>query len=145
MAASPPAIVKEYQEACSSDSKTPNFGLSTSLAKFSSDGSEGLELEAPGNAPSSFHNRCDDGHLKIFFASTVLQSLIPKIQRVNLSYNGITDEGCVTIGNNLIANGTSLKTLKVLSKFEKLGFKIRLKNRVFLKNSVIKFLLINIP
>jgi Ran GTPase-activating protein (RanGAP) involved in mRNA processing and transport len=103
-------IVKSYQCACEKAGRPVNGLVERSLIESGEANGKTYFIEAPGNSPLTFNARLTDADLGIF--SSVFGPTVRFLQRLDLSYNLIGDEGTLTlVGSILVPDASSLRSV----------------------------------
>jgi Ran GTPase-activating protein (RanGAP) involved in mRNA processing and transport len=98
-------VIQEYRSTCAAQGAKVNPLVVNSLEKSGNGqhvAANRFFIDAPGNKPSVFGSRIDLTQLTIF--NSVFSPLSQSLQRLDLSYNFITDEGVAKLKELLVAS-----------------------------------------
>jgi Ran GTPase-activating protein (RanGAP) involved in mRNA processing and transport len=106
------ALLKYYDDASRGADLAPKHLVARCLADCEQAQSKLLYLDVPGNQATSFTSRLGQEDMVVF--SQVFRGPVAFLQRIDLSYNVLGDEGATTLAEDLIAKGaTNLNWLSV--------------------------------
>jgi len=104
-------ILKGYAGKAQGAGLKVNPLVERSIAESAEYGEETFFLEAPGNEPITFKSRLADADMQLM--GQIFMEVVPKLARLNLSYNLLTDTGAELLADGLL--GAKARSLSMLS------------------------------
>lgn len=103
-------LLKSFQSECEKNGRPVNGLVERSLVESAEANGKTYFIEAPGNSPLTFSTRLNDMDMGIF--GRIFGPTVQFLQRLDLSYNLIGDEGAMSlVGNLLVPDAANLRSV----------------------------------